>query len=228
MDAKDDKVIALFFINKILSQVKRFTSILGPVKRIRECLPPEQSEAFLDESVRASVVLLHATFEDFMRELCRIMSKGLDERLLIKIPQEKISLVSLAQHRGKTVEDLIFDSVSSYLDRKSLSSLNDLSYFIELLGQVPQDFEIYFPVLDRLIKRRHQIVHRADLPGIVERPEIIELAELKLWLSATQGFSMDLVSSVFSGCIDGENSQKIIVVKATFVKLLAETKGTSE
>jgi hypothetical protein len=75
---------------------------------------------------------------------------------------EKFALGQLAQHRGKTVDQLLRQSVSDYLSRSNFNNVIEISTLLDKLGFNPVDHNKAFDAIDRMIARRHQIVHRAD------------------------------------------------------------------
>jgi hypothetical protein len=75
--------------------------------------------------LRAGVVLLHASLEDFLRSLAAVFLPAAEEKVLDSIPlvgtvqtghPEKFFLGKLAVHRGKKVDNVIAESVKKYLD----------------------------------------------------------------------------------------------------------------
>ena len=62
--------------------------------------------------------------------------------------------------------------------------------------------ERYFPELEKLIKRRHQIVHDADLKEQsfkgVQKPTPIDYAQVKKWYNTSTGFTSALMAELFN------------------------------
>jgi hypothetical protein len=124
-----------------------------------------------DDLLRSSVVLLHAAMEDLLRSIGRLRLPSAEGDVLAAIPlaelggglgeDRRFTLRHLAAHRGRRVDDVIYESVSAYLDRKSFSSTDDVVEFLRRLEVEMIDVRPLLSNLAGLIARRHQIVHRA-------------------------------------------------------------------
>lgn len=94
---------------------------------------------FKTDLLRAAVVFLHATLEDCLRSVARFYLPQADLNTLNKIPlagthpirAEKFPLGSLIEHRGKTVDDLINESITQHLERRSFNDTADISRLLE-------------------------------------------------------------------------------------------------
>jgi len=164
-----------------------------------------------EEVLRAAVVLNHAYLEDFLRTLAnRLLPEG-DEDALRDIPlagvnsrgKVQFSLASLVQHRHKSVDVVIRESVSEHLERSTFNNTTDIA---QLLGRLRLDLpnlDQTFPTLERMIRRRHQIVHRADEvktpDSNIYRLQAVELSEVQAWLDATHTFIVEVVSNIAAG-----------------------------
>lgn len=154
----------------IRSYALRVTENFGRVKSLINL--SETRDAHTKQDVlRAAVVFLHATIEDLLRFLGSACLPRAGADVLNRIGfvlgddrlADKIQLGTLSRHRGKTVDELIDNSVSAHLDRRSFSSTNDIATHLADCGfpTIPRSDEIY-PKLSQMIQRRHAIVHRAD------------------------------------------------------------------
>jgi hypothetical protein len=118
--------------------------------------------------LRAATVMLHATLEEFLRDLSRWKLPSASEPVLNDIPMvgslrsDKILLGKLSNHRGKTVDQVIIESIESYLERSNYNNVDDIAHLFVCIGIDNRQLEIYYPEITEMIKRRHQIVHRAD------------------------------------------------------------------
>jgi hypothetical protein len=124
------------------------------------------------EVLRAAVVMLHATMEEFLRDLAAKRLPHANASTLDHIPflgikdsirAEKVLLGHLAAFRGRTVDDLISASVSAHLSRLSFGDTNDIVRLLKLTRIPEERVADLFPPLSKMMKRRHDIVHRADL-----------------------------------------------------------------
>jgi len=119
--------------------------------------------------LRATVVLLHATLESFLRDLAEHIlphmknSKALDPIPLAgRTSDSDIKLGALARHRGKTVDKLIEESVRLHVATENYSNTKQIVGLLRSIGVKKKTIEHLLPELGRLIKRRHHIVHQAD------------------------------------------------------------------
>jgi RiboL-PSP-HEPN len=168
-----------------------------------------------DDIFRATVVLIHAYLEDFLRTLGTAFLADADVSVLDDVPlvgsgtkgrAEKFFLGKLAQHRGKMVDDVIRDSVSEHLDRRTFNSVTEIISFLENIGVSPAkgdwgaDLEAIsqsaqekcggMAALDEMIRRRHNIVHRADKTKKGDGLEAIVFDDLDVWRRTTYMFML--------------------------------------
>jgi hypothetical protein len=147
-----------------------------------------------DDIYRSVVVITHAYLEDFLRTLGKAFLPLAEPDVLNNIPlagcggsnrKEKFPLGSLAQHKGKLVEEVISESVTEYLGRLSFNSTDDIMTFIKQVGLfMPPDSQL--PEIEAMIKRRHQIVHRAD--RIDNELQAVDADQILKWVEATNAF----------------------------------------
>jgi len=161
------EILALFAQN--IKRVENLISLYGPPVRGRRKVKET-------DILRAALVLLHATLEDFLRSLLILKVPNADQEIVDKYPlagsdrkrPEKFSLGALAKHRGTSVDELIRQSVVDYLDR--WSNFNDLGEVKKALVLCGIDNDLIeghdFGYLPAMIARRHNIVHKADRNGI--------------------------------------------------------------
>jgi len=130
------------------------------------------SNSAIDEILRATVVFTHATLEDFLRTIAAKLLPESTEQTLNQIPligsdspsgrAEKFSLGRLAKLKGKTVDQVITDSVLSYLEHSNFNSVKDIVILLESIDLDVTQVDRSFPKIEEFMKRRHLIVHRAD------------------------------------------------------------------
>ncbi|MEO4049415.1 HEPN domain-containing protein [Pseudomonas sp. CAU 1711] len=144
--------------------------------------------------LRSAVVLMHAMLEDCLRTIASHYLPLSQEDYLSKIPlhglnnsgrPEKFHLSELAKFKGMTVDQVISASVNSHLDRTSFNNVADITNLLQSLDVDTKELADFFPTLESMISRRHQIVHRGDR---VEKPgkgkqyaESIRLAVVEKW-----------------------------------------------
>jgi hypothetical protein len=122
------------------------------------------------DMLRAAVILNHAYLEDLMRTVAALLLPEAGENALNDIPlvgsgmrAEKFYLGKLSLHRGKSVKELIRESVSEHLARSNFNNIEEIARMLKTLGFKLSDHEREFPMLQEMILRRHQIVHRGDV-----------------------------------------------------------------
>ncbi len=133
---------------------------------------PEGLQLYRQDIIRAAVVFLHATLEDFLRHVGSMYLPKSGEDVLNRVAlvgssdvlrPEKFFLGRLASHRGKSVDQLISESVAAYLDRVSFSDTGEVSRLLEAIGVPLDPIRRFYGPLSSLMARRHQIVHKGDL-----------------------------------------------------------------
>ena len=118
--------------------------------------------------LRAAVVLLHATMEDLLRSIAYWKLPSATAQTLSRIPlvsqapATKFNLGDLSAHRGKSVDEVIESSVNGYLQRSNYNNTDEIASFLKSVGIDVAAVNAHFPNIDQVMKRRHQIVHRAD------------------------------------------------------------------
>lgn len=127
--------------------------------------------------LRAGLVFLHASMEDYLRSLLGWKIAAFDEETLNKYgfpngtkrPPTKITLGELSAHRGKSVDALIEEAVKGHLEE--FQSFNDLGEVKRALEQCGIDHATVdghnFGDLPAMISRRHNIVHKADRNEVI-------------------------------------------------------------
>ncbi|HEY5959570.1 MAG TPA: hypothetical protein VIV60_23605 [Polyangiaceae bacterium] len=124
--------------------------------------------------LRASVVFLHASLEDLLRGLLRWKLPIADAKCLEDVPLygeklRKLTLADIAQHRGMTVDDLVADSVASWMEHSNFNNLNEVASVLSKLDlpkpEIQKLTSRHGANLEAMMKRRHWIVHRADRNG---------------------------------------------------------------
>lgn len=185
------------FVDRVGENIRRISRLMSFFDEL------EKHEG-RDDILRAAVVFTHANLEDFLRTLAAELLPAGDENSFKDIPLagtdsfgrgEKFALGQLAQHRGKTVDDLLRQSVSDYLSRSNYNNTTEIASLLVKLGFRPEEHNKAFDAIDRMIERRHQIVHRADSRiesgKAVLQP--IKPDDVVEWLKATHSFTTSLI-----------------------------------
>ncbi len=165
-------------------------------------------KGYLETDVlRAAIVFLHASLEDFLRSLAYWKLPEANESVIKKIPIVgkfgqgiKFELDELVKHRGKTVDDLIKESVNGYLERSNYGNTKEISKLLQDVGINPESVNKEFASLSDLMERRHQIVHRADQKADTDKQHStvrsINAVTVEKWLKAVEVFTEAVINEI--------------------------------
>lgn len=187
-----DEIIEL--LNANLARVENLISRYGPPRRGRKTVNET-------DILRAALVLLHASMEDFLRSLLIWRAPDSNREVIDTYPlagtgkkhPERFYLGSLVAHREKTVADLIRLSVTEYLE--AFSSFNDIGDVKRALRTCGVDHQAVedndFSNLPAMIARRHIIVHKADRNNVQQgqgnhRTKSIDIGHLNNYIAAVK------------------------------------------
>ena len=179
---------------------------------------PDGLQLYRQDIIRAAVVFLHATLEDFLRHVGSMYLPKCGEDVLNRVAlvgssdvlrPEKFFLGRLASHRSKSVDQLISESVAAYLDRVSFSDTGEISRLLEAIGVPLDPIRRFYAPLSSLMARRHQIVHKGDLldaPSDGPREAMtIDGTVVMEWHAAVQAF----MSAVIAQKIEHDFAEKL-------------------
>lgn len=161
--------------------------------------------------LRAAIVLLHSSMEDFLRSILKLKLPEASEEKLNKIPlflnsesfhkKTKFELGELSYHRGRTVTEIIELSVYQYLDRQSYNNTGEISAALKSIElKLTSEIKEEFSKLDEMIKRRHNIVHQADREKAAGQDaykiKTVNLEEVIEWTNAVDNFVLELAKQL--------------------------------
>ncbi len=159
----------------------------------------EEEEHLASDVLRAAVVLLHATIEDFLRSMEALLLPYCDAKALENVPlvglkalkkekneNPKLHLGKLTAHRGKSVLDVIQDSVNEYLEKKTYNDKDTIENVLTKLKVDSSTVKHLYSPIELLMKRRHEIVHRGDLQNDQLTP--ISPEQVEQWLTVVEEF----------------------------------------
>lgn len=153
--------------------------------------------------LRAATVLLHASVEDVLRSLAYWKLPAAAHQVLDQIPfaggvATKITLGTLSAQRGKSVDDVIKESVDANLERSNYNNAGEVCSLLQSIGLNPVAVQHYLPALENAMKRRDQIVHRADAnPGRGNhRVASIAPPTVNGWIANTEQFVQAVLAQV--------------------------------
>jgi hypothetical protein len=150
--------------------------------------------------LRAAVVLLHASLEDLLRQVARFHIPDGSEDAMAKIPlagcapREKFTIGDLARFRGKTIHEVLQESVwQHYASSVTFNSVAQIEEVIERCDLKQERVRRFNPALGEMIARRHHIVHRADVIDRSHGPQSLSVGKVQRWASATRRFGYALL-----------------------------------
>lgn len=156
--------------------------------------------------LRAAVVFLHATLEDFLRSLLEWKLPSAEAVHLKEIPlagkkpRSTFTLDDLASFRGSTVDDLITRSVTDHLERSNFNDPGEVNAVLERVGLGRNLMDPYRDKLGPMMKRRHWIVHRADRNTATgsghHGARGLQKATVETWTVAVRQFGTDVLNQL--------------------------------
>lgn len=160
--------------------------------------------------LRVTVVMLHSTLEDFLRNLLNWKLPESNKEKLNKVPmlttsydarRTKFELGELIEHKGISIDELIKKSVNEYLNSQSFNSTNDISNALRDIGiENNNSVKSYYPEIEKMIKRRHNIVHQADreflLGSTIHKVKPITLEQVKKWQLSIDRLVLEIVYQI--------------------------------
>jgi hypothetical protein len=199
-----DQIIDRFFRN-----INRVDHLLGLFGRLDNQIAGRRPVNSTDV-LRAAVILLHASLEDFLRSLGKWLLPTANPGVLETIPivtgverdrKKSISLGDLAQYRGESIDDFLSNAVSLYLDQRSFNSITEICIFLELINFDINPLRHLFYDLQSMIERRHHIVHQADRNPRHGRGQhvtrSIGATQVESWLHAVEEFAEVIIEKFY-------------------------------
>ena len=161
-------------VNAIAVQSSRMGFNSARVERLvslHNQLAEADSAKDVSDILRSAVVLLHASLEDYLRTVAAAYLPYTQPDVLNDIPlagggrdrPEKFLLGALTAFRGKTIDQVIEQSVTQHLENATYNNSREVVRFVTNLGIDGEIVRPFLSAIDALMQRRHLIVHRADL-----------------------------------------------------------------
>ena len=149
----------------------------------------------LTDILRAAVVMLHSSFEEYFRNvLINWLPQKASDETLKKIPislyagnksPEKLYLSDLAKYSHLNIDVVINESISKHM---ALKSFNNTSEILSWLSKIDIKLDSFdkLDLIDKCVNRRHKIVHEADMnkQNNAERLTSIKSGEIIPWIDA--------------------------------------------
>lgn len=152
--------------------------------------------------LRAIVVLTHSTLEDFLRNILRWKLPSCTPEILNKVTlagkmrKTKLEFKDILDFRGSTVDEVVQKSINEYLSMVSFNNSSNITSHLNNIGIDLEPLETYLGKLDTMIKRRHNIVHKADRTNDEDisktRIKTITLKQVESWITNVDNFVTDL------------------------------------
>lgn len=159
--------------------------------------------------LRAATIFTHAALEEVFRGLVSWKYPTAAETVLNEIPlvgisetgrPEKFFLGKLGAHRRKTVQELIDESIASYVGNLTVNNTTEISGLIRKIGVEPDTVNGEFAQINELIQRRHHIVHQADRNDVGgygnHRAKALHRQTVKIWIEAVERFVEKVLAGV--------------------------------
>lgn len=192
---------------RFTANVRRVRNVVGVYDQLAGPGPGRASEVYTD-ILRAAVVLLHAALEDLLRSLERWRLPGAPDESFKFLafpgprdrPQEKLTMVELAAHRGRSVDDVFRVAIDRYLERSNYGSIGDAKDALKRIGLAYQLTPGDNAEIVALMSRRHLIAHRADRNDKIGRGHAIVAPlgpqQVLGWLAAVERFAQSFLSQI--------------------------------
>ena len=161
--------------------------------------------------LRASVIFLHASLEEVLRGVALLTWHQSTKATLDDVPlfgsnpparASKFFLGELVSFRGRSVDDLLRDSVAAYVGAHfNCNDTGQLAGALTRGGVVLTNAEkASFSVLETMMKRRHLIVHQADRNASLgkgqHRARSISAPLVKSWVAAVEAVVSAILTKV--------------------------------
>lgn len=187
---------------------RRFERNLSRVENLLQMYPTEgrgRRDVEATDLLRASVVFLHATLEDLVRSVLEWKLPSAPAGSFGDVPLVgcergvKIGLKELVEFRGRSVDNIIQESVTEYLSESNFGHPGELKIALEKVGLPKSIVETYQDKLGPMMSRRHWIVHRADRNDAVgsgqHSARSLGTGTIQRWLEAVRAFGFDVLNS---------------------------------
>jgi len=189
-------------INRLEKNLSRAKNLVNISEHLRNN-PISKNSLDISDILRSATVFTHASLEDFLRAISEVFLPQSNEDTLNVVPlvgqkgrADKFLLGKLAQHRGKTVDCLIQESVVEYLLKTNYNNTIEITSLLQSFGINMLEIKTTFKDIGELMERRHQIVHRADKidknKNFHTNP--ISAKQVKKWIDAVDKFSVKVLA----------------------------------
>jgi len=197
-----------YTLDEFNKNLERALSLVGVYELSRAGVRGRRSVSASDV-LRAATVFLHSALEEVIRNLFRWKLPNGSEKYLDEIPllganpahrPAHFLLGKLAPHRGRFVDNVILDSIEAYVDHMNINNTTELCHCLEMISIRPGSFSKYYGALEKMMARRHQIVHQMDRNEAggagQHRAQSISVQQVKGWAYNLKAFVLAVVADV--------------------------------
>lgn len=205
--------------NTYLTNIKRAKNFIELYNNATQNRGPGRRDTRTTDILRAGVVFLHSTFEDYLRSIIldrKIAMLSTNEDCFRKVlgnvnlvgensgksSAKKYALADLWNVKNENVSDIV---TASLKDKVGNMTFNDYAQIVNSLGEVNIRLSTNFnsdSILDNYIKRRHKIVHEADNNISSGRGNYratpINTTTLNAWINAVDALVQDVEANITS------------------------------
>lgn len=182
----------------------RINSLLKLYKTIEKKKVSRSSSK--SDVLRATVVLTHSTLEDFLRSVLRWKLPSCKPEVLNKVTlsgkmgRSKIEFKDILEFRGNTVDNIVQKSINEYLNMVSFNDKSDIVSHLISINIDINPLRGYLDKLNLMIKRRHNIVHKADRTNDEDisktRIKPITSKQVKDWVDNVDEFVLEIANQL--------------------------------
>lgn len=181
--------------NILFTFEKNFSRIDNLMKLYRTHLHPNNIRSKGDV-LRTIVVMTHSTLEDFLRNILRWKLPDSSPEVLNKVTLIGKKGKTKIEFKGNTVDTIVQKSIKEYLNMVSFNNTNDIASHMNSINIETELLTSYFGNLDLMIKKRHNIVHKADRTNDEDisktRVQTITHNQVDRWIRNVDDFVNDL------------------------------------
>lgn len=167
--------------------------------------------------LRSAIVLLHASLEDIVRSASErlLPFRGPDVLSELAFPDSaergktKFSLGDLHPYRGQSVDEVIRAAVVSSLQRSNYNSVAEIAAALRRIGLDAGLLDPDQASLEAFLRRRHLIVHRADVNPFRARKRGVRFtqhlskATAEQWLTIVSNIGSRIIAAVRTATQEG-------------------------
>jgi hypothetical protein len=166
---------------------------------------PQPNTPFENDVFRMAIVFVFAALDDFLRSVGRLRYPRVKGELLKDIPlpgqrETKFNLPVLANYDGLTVRDLVQQSVDAYFSRRTFNSTGEIVGYLRDMKLDVNGAGPALPWIDEMMRRRHRIVHTADLDDELDSKSgafnTLDAVRILYWIDATRVLVFHVVAAL--------------------------------